>query len=110
MSFYVAAFETDDNQVGVALRYVAPPFETDGAEDTLDYGETTVMLAFGRDEEAALLQLRAVLNAAMGAVELDILKLRRRDVPVRLLDIAPSGEAEEAEIIFRLPDDEEDGD
>lgn len=110
MSFYVAAFETDDGQVGVALRAVAAPFELDGDDDSMDYGETTLMLAFGRDEEAALLQLRAILNAAMGAIELDILKLRRRDVPLRILDIEEP-EAEDAEIVvFSTKADDEEGD
>lgn len=75
MSFYTTVFHNEDETWGAALRAVGGPFNDD--EGGIDYEESTVLLAFGSTAEAALLQLRAMLNAAIGAVELDILTRRK---------------------------------
>lgn len=83
MSFYTSTYETDDGGWAAELRQVSPPFVVDPDGET-DYNETVLMLAFGLDKEAALLQLRASLNSALGGVELDILRHRGRNVEFRI--------------------------
>jgi hypothetical protein len=92
MTYFVSIFDTVDPMAnpirGAALFYAGKPSMT---EEELYTPDKAIMVGYGSSIEAAMLALRAGLNTALGAVELEILQ-RRRDFKVHKVTYRPDAQ------------------
>lgn len=117
MTYFVSVFETVDlmaNPIrGAGLFMVSKPSFTD---DEMVTHDVPVMVGYGSTSEAALLALRAGINSALGAVELEITQ-RRKTVAImkklfdsRIVELEEDDHVTDIQVIDETDPDEEDDD